>query len=201
MGRPPILGFMDFNPVPQSLRRTITTRHMWDGDLLYVRVDLGGTVTARAHSIGRPDPCGHGDVDTWCVHIYDGEGLFRTTRHTNFELANAQAVKHAAEFGPDGNSSPFSDEPAQPATNAIDRLEELVYHHDGELAFSMQSRGVWRGQLRLAMAKPESLRRRSVAFSAATDHGPEEVAEVLLADAEAWLAETDSEPPAPSEDD
>jgi hypothetical protein len=151
---------MDFNPVPPNLRRTITTRHMWDGDLLYVRVDLGDTVTARAHSIGRPDPCGHGDVDTWCVHIYDSEGLFRTTRHTSFELANAQAVRHAAEFGPDGNSSPSledgSYEPPQPATNAIDRLEELLRHHDGELEFSMRSHGEWRGQLRLATAEPDS---------------------------------------------
>jgi hypothetical protein len=198
------MGRMDFNPVPPNLRRTITTRHMWDGDLLYVRADLGDTVTARAHSIGRPDPCGHGDVDTWCVHIYDSEGLFRTTRHSNFELANAQAVKHAAEFGRDGNSSPLlehgSYEPPQPPTTAIERLEELLRHHDGELEFSMQSHGMWRGQLRLAPAKPDSLMVRSFAFSAAADHGPEEVAEVLLADAEAWLAETDSEPPTPPED-
>ena len=177
---------------------------MWDGDLLYVRVDLGDTVTARAHSIGRPDPCGHGDVDTWCVHIYDSEGLFRTTRHTNFELANAHAVKHAAEFGPDGNGSPFLEhgpyELRQPATNAIDRLEELLRRHDGELEFSMRSHGIWRGQLRLAVAKPESLRLRSVTFGAAADNGPEDVAEMLLADAEAWLAETDSEPLAPPED-
>jgi hypothetical protein len=195
---------MDFNPVPPRLRRTITTRHMWDGDLLYVRVDLGDTVTARAHSIGRPDPCGHGDVDTWCVHIYDSEGLFRTTRHTNFVLANEQAVKHAAEFGPDGNSSPLlehgSYEPPQPATKAIDRLEALLRQHDGELEFSTRSHSMWRGQLRLAVAKPESQRLRSVTFRAAADHGPDEVAEVLLADAEAWLAEPDSEPLAPPED-
>jgi hypothetical protein len=196
---------MDFNLVPPSLRRTITTRHMWDGDLLYVRVDLGDTVTARAHSIGRPDPCGHGEVDTWCVHTYDGEGLFRTTRHTNFELANAQAVKHTAAFGPDESSSPFSEdgsyEARRPATNAVDRLEELLRHHDGELEFSMRSQGMWRGQLRLAMAKPASLRSRSVTFSAAADQGPEGVAEVLLADAEAWLAETEGEPLASPEDD
>jgi hypothetical protein len=196
---------MDFNPVPPDLRRTITTRHMWDGDLLYVRVDLGGTVTARAHSIGRPDPGGHGDVDTWCVHIYDGEGLFRTTRHTTFELANAPAVKHAAAFGPYGDSSPFSQdgsyEPPRPATNAIDRLGELLRHHDGELEFSMQSHGVWRGQLRLGMAEPESLTVRSITFSAAADHGPEEVAEVLLADAGALLAGSDGAPLAPPADD
>jgi hypothetical protein len=196
---------MDFNPVPPSLRRTITTRHMWDGDLLYVRVDLGDTVTARAHSIGRPDPCGHGDVDTWCVHIYDSEGLFRTTRHTNFELANAQAVEHAAEFGPDGNSPPISEpgsyERPQPATNAIDRLEDLLRHHDGELEFSLRSDGMWRGQLRLVVAKPESLKRRSITFSASADHASEEVAEVLLADAETWLAESGGEPLAPPADD
>jgi hypothetical protein len=45
-----------------------------------------------------------------------------------------------------------------------------------------------------------SLRLRSLTFSAAADHGPEDVAELLLADAEAWLAETESEPLAPPED-
>jgi hypothetical protein len=44
------------------------------------------------------------------------------------------------------------------------------------------------------------VRLRSVTLSAAADHCPEEVAEVLLADAEAWLAETDSEPLAPPAD-
>jgi hypothetical protein len=176
---------------------------MWDGDPLYIRVDLGDTVTARAHSIGRPDPCCHGDVDTWCVHNYDSEGMFRTTRHTTFELANAQAVKHAAEFSPDGNSSPFLDQAGDGMPTpvaAIDRLEALLRRYDGELEFSMRSDGMWRGQLRLTLAKPDSLRLRSVTFSAAADHGPEDVAELLLADAEAWLAESDSEPLAPPED-
>jgi hypothetical protein len=51
------------------------------------------------------------------------------------------------------------------------------------------------------MAEPESLTVRSITFSAAADHGPEEVAEVLLADAGAWLAGSDGAPLAPPADD
>ena len=53
---------------------------------------------------------------------------------------------------------------------------------------------------RLTLAKADSLRLRSVTFGAAAGHGPEDVAELLLADAEAWLAEAESEPLAPPQD-
>jgi hypothetical protein len=58
----------------------------------------------------------------------------------------------------------------------------------------MASESLWGGQLRLTLTNPAEAPSRSMAFYSVAGHGPEDVAERLLADAEAWLAETDTEP-------
>ena len=97
---------MEWSPVPLAHRGIITAKASF-GELLYTRTDLD-KLTAVAHPTGaRRHQCGHGEVETWCVHNKDVEGQSVTTRHTSFQAANEQAVKHSVEFRPDRIWSPF----------------------------------------------------------------------------------------------
>jgi hypothetical protein len=79
-------------------------------------------------------------------------------------------------------------------TTALEQLEELVHSYDADLNFSTACRTCWSGQLRLALPDPTGAPSRSITFFSTGGADPEQVAAALLADAEAWLAESGVEP-------
>jgi hypothetical protein len=73
-------------------------------------------------------------------------------------------------------------------------VDELLARYDSSLRFEIASACDWSGELRLTLTDPENAPSRSVTFFSAGGGDPEEVAHAVLADAVAWLAESDQQP-------
>lgn len=83
------------------------------------------------------------------------------------------------------------------ATDAMERLENLVHSYDAELKFETSAGVPWTGTLRLTLTDPEGAPSRSMVFYTAGAGYPDEAAAALLADAESWLAEGGEPMPVP----
>ena len=75
-----------------------------------------------------------------------------------------------------------------------ERVDEMLNRYDAHVDINCGTAYVWSGQLRLTLTNPENAPARSMVFFSAGGGDPEDVAEALLADAEAWLAESQQEP-------
>ena len=75
-----------------------------------------------------------------------------------------------------------------------ERVDDMFARYDAAIDIKGTTGCAWEGQLRLTLTNPTSEPSRSMTIYSAGGGDPEEVAEALLADAEAWIAESGQQP-------
>lgn len=81
--------------------------------------------------------------------------------------------------------------------SALEQLEALLDRYDADLKFDVATACCWSGTFRLTLTDPKNAPSRSITFHSAGGSSPEQLAEVLLKDVEAWLAEGGEPMPVP----